>query len=270
MLQYASLNHTLTISSMNFRIFKPDEAADYISQLVKNTGLPRDQFDHKLPHILRGIGQVISGRMPLRRAWRGLHGFYVAAEDSRSDARLGIKTGGFDLQLLRDKSLFKDMVPYMPTPYRYITPILEDLALCADDVLVDVGSGKGRLALAAAAAFSLRRIDGLEIEQGYVDMARNNLVCAQGLKSPVHFHRADAACWDFLDATAVFLFNPFGERTLGKMLENLESSRRSSPRTLRIAYFNPVHRQLLERAQWLEAAESSNPSTYMLWRSRKV
>src|SRR6185312_2094526 len=64
-----------------------------------------------------------------------------------------------------------EMVFYQPTPARHVFDLLDRLALDADDVLVDLGSGLGHVPLLTAICTPARGI-GIEIEPVYVAPAR--------------------------------------------------------------------------------------------------
>jgi hypothetical protein len=61
----------------------------------------------------------------------------------------------------------------------------------------------------------------------------------------------DAADYPFADETLVYLFNPFGPQTLRAVLANLRRSLETKPRRLRLCYYHPKHRDVLETAGWL-------------------
>jgi len=87
------------------------------------------------------------------------------------------------------RPLEPDMVAYQPTPARAILALVQASGIGPQDLLVDLGSGLGQVALLAA-LLSGARARGVELEPSYVDYAR---ACAQGLQlGRVEFIHADA------------------------------------------------------------------------------
>ena len=106
----------------------------------------------------------------------------------------------------------------VPTPYFILSRVLRRFALTLEDVFVDIGCGSGR-AVALAATRRIRLAIGVELSAGAVDEARANLTRLRGRNAPAQIVLADAVEFDYSEATKLFLFNPFGERTLRSVLE---------------------------------------------------
>jgi len=64
-------------------------------------------------------------------------------------------------------------VPFVPTPQSVVEAMLKLAALGADDVLVDLGSGDGRIVITAAKQFGARAI-GVELDPALVRASRAN------------------------------------------------------------------------------------------------
>ncbi|HNL66108.1 MAG TPA: hypothetical protein PKL81_13490, partial [Ferruginibacter sp.] len=79
------------------------------------------------------------------------------------------------------------------------------------------------------------------------DAANQNLAVTQ-LKFPgLHYRIINNDAFYFEippDADCIFLFNPFDEVILGGVVENIQKSMRVNPRSLRIIYVNPLHKEL--------------------------
>src|SRR3954468_5367340 len=79
--------------------------------------------------------------------------------------------------------------PYVPTPW----PIVDELLKLADigpqDVVYDLGSGDGRLVIAAAKRFGARGV-GLELQKQLVERASEE-AAREGLSPRVKFVQAD-------------------------------------------------------------------------------
>jgi SAM-dependent methyltransferase len=110
-----------------------------------------------------------------------------------------------------------------------------------DDVLLDIGSGKGRVLLQAA-RYPFGRIVGLELDDERNAVARRNLARARPrLRCPnVEVVNADATVWDVPDdVTYVYMFNPFGGDVFRAAVARLVDSLDRRPRPMTIIYANP-------------------------------
>jgi predicted RNA methylase len=141
--------------------------------------------------------------------------------------------------------------PHEPSPARKFAAILRALPVDpAEYTFVDLGSGKGA-ALVLAAKHGYGRLVGVEVDGDLVEVAQRNLRSLRrhrpDLVDRIELVRQDAGeyAWP-AGPTVVYLFNPFGERTLRAVLAQLEASLRSAPRPVLIVYVNPVLRRVLD------------------------
>jgi hypothetical protein len=145
-------------------------------------------------------------------------------------------------------ALGAEMVFYQPTPARHIFDLIGRTALTERDVLVDLGSGLGHVALLASICTSARSI-GIELEPAYIDCARQS---AQGLNlNNVMFIEQDARTTDLSTGTVFYLYTPFNGTILRAVLDSLE--REAASRQIRICTFGPCTPTIAEE-QWLETA----------------
>jgi SAM-dependent methyltransferase len=120
---------------------------------------------------------------------------------------------------------------------------------------IDLGSGKGR-ALLLAAAHPFRRIIGVEL------MPELHQACVENIEGFNQAHgesgRLEALCLDARDfqfpmePLVVYLFNPFPEPVFAAVLENLRKSAVENPRPIYMAYRYIEHESLLAGSGWLE------------------
>lgn len=148
-----------------------------------------------------------------------------------------------------DRSSFRDSVRYQPPSWRQVRWILSHLELKADDVFVDVGCGMGRI-LCSAAQHDLTHVMGVEIDPELADVARRNLNTMRGRRISAEVHCADAIDFDYAAATILFLFHPFGPRTMRAFLQTVERTNRGP--NFRLAYLNPVQRLPLDEMPTLK------------------
>jgi len=121
-------------------------------------------------------------------------------------------------------------VPYVPCAVDTILEMVTRADVRADDVFVDVGSGLGRAAALVHLLTGATTI-GLEIQRDLVSAARDRTL---RLRLPVSIVEGDAV--QLTEQLAVgsvfFLYCPFGQERLARLLANLEPIARA--RELRI------------------------------------
>lgn len=94
-------------------------------------------------------------------------------------------------------------VPYVPTPPAMVAAMIEMAAVPADGLLIDLGSGDGRIPIAAARAGA--RAIGIEIDPALV--ARAGIGArAEGVQDRVRFRREDLFATPLREADAVTLY----------------------------------------------------------------
>jgi SAM-dependent methyltransferase len=95
-------------------------------------------------------------------------------------------------------------VPYVPTPPAVVEAMLRVAGVGPDDVVFDLGSGDGRIVIAAARDFGARGT-GVDIDAELVELARENARLA-GVSDRVDFVRQDLFETELRDATVVTLY----------------------------------------------------------------
>jgi SAM-dependent methyltransferase len=179
-------------------------------------------------------------------------GWYVRWKEQAFDRRFGVATAGLVAIEALDiaETLRRHAVEYSPTPGAALGVVLDELGINHRDfTFVDLGCGKGR-ALLMAAAFPFARIIGVEISKALCDAARANIakgkiryrVCQR-----IECVQASATDFEFpTTPLVVYCFNPFGAEVLSQVLERLTVSAASQPRQVIAIYCNPVHRLLFD------------------------
>jgi SAM-dependent methyltransferase len=156
--------------------------------------------------------------------------------------------------------------PYQPTESALFHEMIG--ALCArsgfdfrDFVFIDLGSGKGRTLLMAS-DYPFRRIVGVELLPALNRAALDNLSKYRSESQKCFFVEsicADATEFAFpAEPTVLFLFNPFPEADLRRVIANLERSLREHPRRVYVLYHNPLLERVLEESAALEKIGGSH------------
>lgn len=98
----------------------------------------------------------------------------------------------------------RSLAPFLPTPDDVVTRMLRLAGVGPDDVVYDIGSGDGRIVIAAAREFGARGV-GIEIDAALVARA-TAAAAAAGVGDRVSFRAEDAMTSTFSDATVVTLY----------------------------------------------------------------
>jgi cyclopropane fatty-acyl-phospholipid synthase-like methyltransferase len=96
-------------------------------------------------------------------------------------------------------------VVYIPTPSEVVAAMLQMANVSKNDVVYDLGSGDGRVVIAAVKDFDARRGVGIELDPARVQEA-TALAKQAGVSDRVEFRRQDLFETDLHDATVVTLY----------------------------------------------------------------
>ena len=103
-------------------------------------------------------------------------------------------------------------VPYVTTPPNAVTAMLKLADVTSDDTVYDLGSGDGRIVIAAARDFGARAV-GVEIDPALIQQSERNAETA-GVTTRVSFLQKDLFQADVSEATVVTLFLLPGVNTM--------------------------------------------------------
>lgn len=117
-------------------------------------------------------------------------------------------------------------VIYVPTPPETVQSMLTLGEVKAGDVLYDLGSGDGRIPIAAAKQFGIRAV-GIDIDPNRIREANENAKAA-GVTNLVSFRNEDLFEADFREATVVtlYLLPSLNEKLMPKLLSDLKPGTR--------------------------------------------
>lgn len=117
-------------------------------------------------------------------------------------------------------------VIYVPTPHEVVDEMLEMAKVRDGDVLYDLGSGDGRIPIAAAKKFKVRAV-GIDIDPERIREANANARAA-GVTDRVTFRQDDIFKTDFSDATVVtlYLLTSLNEKLRPRLLSELKPGTR--------------------------------------------
>jgi SAM-dependent methyltransferase len=188
-------------------------------------------------------------RWVVRRARRNI----FVALNRATDGLLGIRTS--EQVTLEELGFARgNLGRYQPTSWLRVVRALRSLNPGRDDVVVDLGCGRGR-ALFAAMSMPFRRVIGVELsprlaDEARVATARRRFWMRAG---GVEVIAADAAGWPLPDeVTIVYMYNPFWGPVFTAAVDNILASVDRRPRRLRVVYDYPFeHNYLLSTGRFV-------------------
>ena len=114
---------------------------------------------------------------------------------------------------------------FSPTPHDVVAKMLELAGVRPDDVVYDLGSGDGRIVIAAAKQYGCRAV-GYELDRELVKLSREKAAQA-GVEDRVTFHQADLFTADLSEADVVALYLlPVQNKRLIPQLKRLRAGAR--------------------------------------------
>ena len=164
--------------------------------------------------------------------------------------------------------------PYQPTESALFHEMLEALHQQShsdfhDFIFIDLGSGKGRTLLMAS-DYPFRRIVGVELLPVLHQAAQENLREHKSESQKCFALEsicADATEFSFpAEPTVLYLFNPFPEAGLRRMIASLEQSLREHPRAAFVLYHNPLLENVLGESAALKKIGATHQ--YAIYESR--
>lgn len=187
------------------------------------------------------------------------------------DARFGTDTSGelwpWELPSIRHTG--REVFGYEPVSAQRLSEILDHIPIAPEQyTFVDLGSGKGRAVLVAS-RYPFKEIIGIEISSELCTIARKNVklyrppeqVCRN-----IEILNLDALEYKFpASPLIVFMYRPFGENTLMKVIANLSSALELSNNPSYVIYVNPQLEALLRKSPILQKVPT--PKWYSVYQA---
>ncbi len=129
---------------------------------------------------------------------------------------------------------------YEPTPYRVLYTMAQELPLTEQDVLLDYGSGLGRLSFYCNHVFHCGAV-GIEMVPDFHNRALKNQANYRGVhKERLQFVNAKAEDYEIPDdVTVIYCFNPFSTDIFRSVLNRIEESYERKPRKITLILYYP-------------------------------
>jgi SAM-dependent methyltransferase len=163
--------------------------------------------------------------------------------DSHFDEAHGVDTGGItDLKQLHVVGDPSDSVAHIASDPDEFNSALAGLGIAdfGGFTFVDLGAGKGR-ALLLAARHGFKRVVGVEFARQLVDVAQRNIRAAGSwVAERTSIVQHDAGTYELPhEPVVLFMYNPFGARTMAAVAQRTRASFERSPRPLHVVYVVP-------------------------------
>lgn len=164
-------------------------------------------------------------------------------------------TGIDDLKKEMAAEILEHASVYQPINYYTAEKLFEQTYL--EDIqgsLLDMGCGKGRV-FGIGAAYGFKHIIGVDFSQNLCDDACTNAKIIMAANPSVSIEVCFANAGDYtipVTVSTLFLFNPFDNFVMRKMLQRLKESVLKKPRPIKILYANPVCKNLFIQAGFIE------------------
>ena len=154
-------------------------------------------------------------------------------EEQKWDKLLHIKTTGRD-----DSRSDSYKYPYEPTPFAVLERVANSGLIRKKDVLLDYGSGKGRVEFFLSWQLRCRTI-GIEYDERLYERAMQNKEGAAAA-GRVCFELQNAERYPVpVDVSRCFFFNPFSVEILQKVMARILESWYESPREMLLFFYYP-------------------------------
>ena len=178
-------------------------------------------------------------------------GFITYAYDKYYDSKYSLDTYTWveHDELLKEDEIAKHASSYMAVRVLPLRRLFEKLKLPVETVFVDIGSGKGRILLVAS-EFGFMEVRGIEFSSNLCAIAEQNIAnYTQKITTTTNFTviNTDASIFKFSgDESVFFLYNPFNEFILRKVIENISKSPDDKHKKVIIINAAPGKKQVFE------------------------
>jgi predicted O-methyltransferase YrrM len=154
-------------------------------------------------------------------------------------------------------------VIYVPTPHETVDAMLKMGEVKAGDVLYDLGSGDGRIPIAAAKQFGVKGV-GIDIDPNRIKEANANAEAA-GVSHLVSFRQEDLFEADFSEATVItlYLLPSLNEKLMPRLLK-LKPGTRIVSHAFLMGDWQPEQQQMMPSGngiyRWTVPAKAATPT----------
>ena len=202
---------------------------------------------------VRRCAAVVADRLARARSEASAFVETDAAEGDDFDAQYGVDTRGEIAQADLDVAgpNWVHGSAYVPSSVIDFGQVLADLDLDLERTsFVDLGSGKGRV-LVMAAALPFQQVVGVEFSASLAETARDNLRRYSGPRACTNLSVVTADVTGYAlpnGPLVVFMYHPFDETIMARVEQRVSEAARDASRRVVVVYFKPVHREVWDRS----------------------
>jgi 16S rRNA G966 N2-methylase RsmD len=211
-------------------------------------------FRKAYPSFLTGVLQRLRTNLRSEGLKMSVLKVYALIVDRLFDIRYGIDTCTpsklAELTIDSDNKARAKM--YWPTrvvALRKLFNVIKPM-IPADSVFVDFGCGKGRVLLLAS-EFGFKEVRGVEFAHELCEIAKKNgavYKARRGFSNECRIIECDATNYTInTDENVFFMFDPFDETILIKVLSNIAASLQRQRRKILIIYHRPKYDHIIEQ-----------------------
>lgn len=183
--------------------------------------------------------------------WNLLLAFFVTWHEIRRGSKYNINTikpVSLDDLTIPEGDKTKSS-PYEALNYYILENLLDNFCKLfpGEKNLVDVGSGKGRI-MVAAAHYGFTNITGIDFAKELCEAAKRNVhkISREFPRTTFTIYCKDVLNYEINAGDKVFfLFNPFNKEIMEKFSEKIDQSVKQHPRTIYLIYANPQQKKVL-------------------------
>ncbi len=180
--------------------------------------------------------------------WNWQIALYLLRDNIYGEKKYQINTIGYDkLTTLRKQNIdISHSTLYMPVSYKLLEELFDKISLTSYSHFIDIGCGKGR-ALCVAAKYGVKNITGIDFSKTLCLEAEKNISAIQPSFPNTIFIIENKNATEYIiphDVDCIFLFNPFDEIIIKKVVENIQHSLEKRKRAITVIYVNPMHKEL--------------------------
>lgn len=188
--------------------------------------------------------------------WNWRIAIHILINEIKGEKKYGIKTTGVDELKLNNKNGtdISHATIYMPVSYDLLEIAFTQLKLSQKKHFLDIGCGKGR-ALCVAGFEGYKKVTGIDFSAQLCDAASGNITAVKANMPSTVFTVIHADASSFIipsDVDCIFLFNPFDEYIMNKVVNNILQSINNHPRKIDIIYVNPLYKELFTKKAFTE------------------
>ena len=182
----------------------------------------------------------------LVKQWNFILALYIIYYEIKGEWKYGINTSGIGFFKFNQNGS-NYLALHVGSNYYILEALIKQLNKNKhNNTFIDMGSGKGRV-MVVAAAYGFRKIIGVEFSDKLCEEAIANITVAKKKFKSASFEviNKDASFYKIPDDITTFFFaNPFDEAIMRRVVDNIQASWLLNPRNIRIVYLGPVYKKL--------------------------